>query len=93
MKKRLSWVLILAVGGSWSLMSCAEPVPESPEPTAVELADSALAAAYQQLQDYGAVPKVSPIWAVHDHLRHVPPKVREFVRFLSTSFKSSRVAS
>ena len=44
------------------------------------------------LQDYDAVPKVSPIWAVHDHLRYVPPKVREFVRFLSTSFKGSRVA-
>ncbi len=39
------------------------------------------------LQDYDAVPMVSPIWAVHDHLHHVPPKVREFVRFLSTSFK------
>ena len=44
------------------------------------------------LQDYAAVPKVSPIWAVHDHLRYVPPKVREFVRYLSTSFRGSRVA-
>ncbi len=44
------------------------------------------------LKDYAAVPQVSPIWAVHDHLRYVPPKVREFVRFLSTSFKGSRVA-
>ena len=41
------------------------------------------------LEDYAAVPKASPIWAVHDQQRYVPPKVSEFVRFLRKSFGSS----
>ena len=48
---------------------------------------------HQQLQtvlaDYDAVPRASPVWAVHGHQRYLPPKVREFVRYLAASFKSS----
>ena len=48
---------------------------------------------HQQLQpvltEYDAVPTTSPVWAVHGHQRYVPPKVREFVRYLAASFKSS----
>ena len=39
------------------------------------------------LSDYDAVPKISPIWAVHSHHRHVPPKIRVFTDFLVERFR------
>ncbi|MEE8342310.1 MAG: LysR family transcriptional regulator [Gammaproteobacteria bacterium] len=39
------------------------------------------------LSDYDAVPKLSPIWAVHSHRRHVPPKIRVFIDFLVERFR------
>lgn len=38
------------------------------------------------LSKYDAVPKASPIWAVHSHQRHVPPKIRAFIDFLVERF-------
>ncbi|MGI9263562.1 MAG: LysR substrate-binding domain-containing protein [Gammaproteobacteria bacterium] len=38
------------------------------------------------LRDYDAVPKASPVWAVHTHQRHVPPKIRVFIDFLAARF-------
>ena len=34
------------------------------------------------LSDYEVNPRFSPVWAVHSHQRHVPPKVRAFIDFL-----------
>lgn len=34
------------------------------------------------LKDYPIHPPTSPIWAMHAHQRHVPPKVRVFIDFL-----------
>ena len=39
------------------------------------------------LPGYDAVPKSSSIWAVHSHLRQVPPKIRVFTDFLVEHFK------
>ncbi len=38
------------------------------------------------MPDYDAVPKTSPLWAVHSHQRHVPPKIRVFIDFLIELF-------
>jgi len=38
------------------------------------------------LSDYEAVPKSTPVWAVHSHGRHVPPKIRAFIDFLVKRF-------
>ena len=38
------------------------------------------------LSKYDAVPRESPIWAVHSHQRHVPPKIRVFIDFLVERF-------
>jgi DNA-binding transcriptional LysR family regulator len=42
------------------------------------------------LPDYDAVPKDSPVWAVHAHQRHVPPKIRVFIDFLAERFANAR---
>ncbi len=42
------------------------------------------------LPDYTAVPKTSAIWAVHSHQRHVPPKIRVFIDFLTEIFANAR---
>ncbi len=42
------------------------------------------------LSKYDAVPKASPIWAVHSHQRHVPPKIRTFIDFLVERFATAR---
>lgn len=42
------------------------------------------------LSKYDAVPKASPIWAVHTHQRHVPPKIRAFIDFLVEHFTTAR---
>ncbi|MEE8343197.1 MAG: LysR substrate-binding domain-containing protein, partial [Gammaproteobacteria bacterium] len=42
------------------------------------------------LTDYEAVPKISPVWAVHSHQRHVPPKIRAFIDFLVERFRDAR---
>ncbi len=34
------------------------------------------------LSDYQISPEFSPVWALHTHQRHVPPKVRAFIDFL-----------
>ncbi len=34
------------------------------------------------LSDYEVNPRFSPVWAVHSHQRHVPPKIRAFIDFL-----------
>ena len=38
------------------------------------------------LSDFEVVPRSSPIWAVHSHQRHVPPKIRVFIDFLVETF-------
>lgn len=38
------------------------------------------------LPNYDAVPDTSPVWAVHSHQRHVPPKIRVFIDFLVERF-------
>jgi DNA-binding transcriptional LysR family regulator len=42
------------------------------------------------LHDYDAVPKASPVWAVHTHQRHVPSKIRVFIDFLAERFAGAR---
>ena len=42
------------------------------------------------LSDYDAVPKATPVWAVHAHHRHVPPKIRVFIDFLIERFATAR---
>ena len=44
------------------------------------------------LNDYDAIPKSSPIWAVHAHQRHVPPKIRAFTDFLIERFAKAKYA-
>ena len=41
------------------------------------------------LSKFAAVPKASPIWAVHTHQRHVPPKIRTFIDFLVERFATA----
>jgi len=38
------------------------------------------------LEDYDAIPAVSPVYVVHAHQRHVPPKIRVFIDFLIEIF-------
>ena len=42
------------------------------------------------LADYEAIPKISPVWAVHSHQRHVPPKIRAFIDFLVQRFRDAK---
>ncbi len=42
------------------------------------------------LTNYQASPAVSPVYAVHAHQRHVPPKMRVFIDFLIESFAKAR---
>ena len=42
------------------------------------------------LSDYHAVPKATPVWAVHAHHRYVPPKIRVFIDFLIERFATAR---
>jgi len=42
------------------------------------------------LTDYEASPAASPVYAVHAHQRHVPPKIRVFIDFLIESFAKAR---
>ena len=42
------------------------------------------------LKDYDAVPATSPVYAVHAHQRHVPPKIRVFIEFLIETFPKAR---
>ncbi len=42
------------------------------------------------LEDYAAIPATSPVYAVHAHHRHVPPKIRVFIDFLIESFAKAR---
>jgi len=42
------------------------------------------------LTDYEASPAASPIYAVHAHQRHVPPKIRVFIDFLVETFAQTR---
>ena len=44
------------------------------------------------LPDYDAVPRDSPVWAVHAHQKHVPPKIRVFIDFLADRFATARQA-
>lgn len=42
------------------------------------------------LKRFAAVPASSPVWAVHTHQRHVPPKIRAFVDFLVERFAKAK---
>ncbi len=42
------------------------------------------------LTDYQASPAASPVYAVHAHQRHVPPKIRVFIDFLIEAFAKAR---
>ncbi len=42
------------------------------------------------LTDYDASPAASPVYAVHAHQRHVPPKIRVFIDFLIEAFAKTR---
>ncbi len=42
------------------------------------------------LTDYEASPAASPVYAVHAHQRHVPPKIRAFIDFLIETFAKPR---
>ena len=42
------------------------------------------------LNDYQISPEFSPVWAVHTHQRHVPPKVRAFIDFLIERFSEAK---
>ncbi len=42
------------------------------------------------LEDYQAIPATSPVYAVHAHQRHVPPKIRVFIEFLIETFPKAR---
>ncbi len=42
------------------------------------------------LEDYDAIPATSPVYAVHAHQRHVPPKIRVFIEFLIEVFAKAR---
>ncbi len=42
------------------------------------------------LTDYEASPAASPVYAVHAHQRHVPPKIRVFIDFLAETFAKAR---
>ena len=42
------------------------------------------------LTDYEASPASSPVYAVHAHQRHVPPKIRVFIDFLIETFAKAR---
>ena len=42
------------------------------------------------LTDYQASPAASPVYAVHAHQRHLPPKIRVFIDFLIEAFAKAR---
>ena len=42
------------------------------------------------LTNYEAIPASSPVYAVHAHQRHVPPKLRVFIDFLIEAFAKAR---
>lgn len=42
------------------------------------------------LGDYEISPGFSPVWAVHTHQRHVPPKVRAFIDFLTEQLSEAK---
>jgi DNA-binding transcriptional LysR family regulator len=42
------------------------------------------------LEDYEAIPATSPVYAVHAHQRHVPPKIRVFIEFLIETFPKAQ---
>lgn len=42
------------------------------------------------LTDYETIPAASPVYAVHSHQRHVPPKIRVFIDFLIETFAKTR---
>lgn len=42
------------------------------------------------LTDYESSPAASPVYAVHAHQRHVPPKIRVFIDFLVATFMNAR---
>lgn len=44
------------------------------------------------LSDHAVSPAVSPLYALHAHQRHVPPKIRVFVDFLTETFAKPRYA-
>ena len=54
---------------------------------AIELRQQQLCAV---LTDYEASPAASPVYAVHAHQRHVPPKIRVFIDFLIETFAKAR---
>ncbi len=43
------------------------------------------------LTDYEPVPAAVPIYAIHGHQRHVPPKTRAFIEFLLETFSALRI--
>lgn len=45
------------------------------------------------LADYEPVPAAVPIYAVHAHRRHVPPKIRVFIEFLIEQFANARYSA
>ncbi len=45
------------------------------------------------LTDYEPVPAAVPVYAIHGHQRHVPPKIRAFIDFLSETFSALRVSA
>ena len=40
------------------------------------------------LTDYEPVPAAVPVYAIHGHQRHVPPKIRVFIEFLCETFST-----
>ena len=42
------------------------------------------------LTRYDAVPRTTPVWAVHTHQKHVPPKIRVFIDFLVERFAAAK---
>ena len=42
------------------------------------------------LTDFEASPATSPVYALHAHQRHVPPKIRVFIDFLIETFANAR---
>lgn len=45
------------------------------------------------LADYKPAPAAVPIYAVHAHHRHVPPKIRVFIEFLTEQLANARYSS
>jgi len=44
------------------------------------------------LADYQTIPAASPVYAIHAHQRHVPPKIRVFIDFLIETFAKTRAS-